>query len=142
MNDDTPLASSLHAVYVNQTGLSLPLSMQRIFAWSAWSKDGYTKDDLTLVISWLKNQIRQQRKWPSSMIFSRLIDDRETFAEHLSMARADARRTKADPGLKRVLVQTGRRCKEEPVKVTVRTAAQIIAAEKAFAEFRQLKQTL
>lgn len=141
MTDETPLASELHAVYCGLTGLTVPLSIQRIFAWSAWSKEFDVKD-LRLVVGWLQGQIKQKRKWPSCLLFSRLIADREEFGEHLSMARADARKAKPDPGLRRVMIATGRRAKEEPVRITARSAEQILAAEKAFAAFRELRNTL
>lgn len=141
MTDETPLASELHAVYCHLTGLTVPLSIQRIFAWSAWAKEFDVKD-LRMVVGWLQGQIRQKRKWPSCLLFSRLIADREEFAEHLSMARAEARLSKEPMDLKRVLVATGRQGKEEPVMVNVKTPAQILAASKAFEEFRALKHTL
>lgn len=110
MTDETPLASELHAVYCGLTGLTVPLSIQRIFAWSAWAKEFDVKD-LRLVVGWLQGQIKQKRKWPSSLLFSRLIADSEEFGEHLSMARAESRRSKQPMDLKRVHAQhfVGRR---------------------------------
>lgn len=141
MTDETPLASELHAVYCGLTGLTVPLSIQRIFAWSAWSKE-FNANDLKMVVGWLQSQIKSKRKWPSCLLFSRLIADREEFGEYLSMARAESRRSREPMDFKRVLVATGRQGREQPVMVNVKTPAQILAASKAFEEFRALKHIL
>lgn len=130
--DESKLATPLHALYKELTGGSEPLTLQRIMAWSYWAKDN-TADDLKLVVGYMKQEIREGRKWASALTFRRLIEDSSGWQEALSMARSHARTPKYT-SKDAVLAQSGRPRPTE-YKVTK-------AGEAAFEALRKLKESL
>lgn len=132
MIDETQLATPLHNLYCQLTGGSEPLTIYRILAWSAWSKEN-TQEDLRLVVNWIKGEIKAGRKWPTALTFRRLVEDLEGWHEALSMARSQARAPKFTPR-DRVLSQSGR-----PPETTYKVTP---AGEAAFRELQKLKESL
>lgn len=133
--------SVIHQTYCRLSGMEIALTMGRTYAWEVWSSKGWTATDLTLVVSRLKQLIREKRKWESSLHFRRLIEDLDGFEEILSEARALARvpqRTITDRD--RVLQASGRKATE--VQLAARTPAQIMAGDEAFRKLRELGASL
>lgn len=130
--------SALHSTYCTCTNRTMPMSSSMHFAWAAWSIHGWTEADIKLVVAHINKLIKLNRRRPESLRFHNLIGDTERFLEDISEARALSRQPKPTPRTE-ILRATGR---PEPVQDTARSAAQIIAAEKAFEQFRQLKETL
>lgn len=129
----------LHSSYCTLTGISIPLTMQRIYQWEAWGACGYSEKDLAAVVKLLKEKIRRQRKTISCLRFSCLIGNTEWFGEDLGEVQANNRGPVRCADRESVLKSTGR---IEQVKDTVRSAADILAGMKAFEEFRALKEAL
>jgi hypothetical protein len=113
----------------------MPLTMKMHYAWANWNAQGWTEIDLELVIDHIKSLIKQDRRRPESFRFNNLIMDTERFQQDLSEARSFARAPK--PTF-RDRVMEGR--PKQGVKETVRTPEQVMAAERAFAEFRTWKE--
>lgn len=124
MTSETELATDLHAAYCSLTGMDLPLTMQRIFSWTAFKAKGWTKEDLALVIRHLQRKIRLARKWPSALLFRNLIERLDYFDEELSEARAMARAPKIDKGKADVLRATDRH--HEPPTSQCKTCEQVM----------------
>lgn len=142
MIDEMPPIKAMHNAYQQFTGLSLPLTMQRVSAWREFLAMGYGADDLKVTVSMLQSKINSGAKTLTCLRFGNLIGNLEWFSEDCAEAKAIARTPKVNHGLNQVLRATGRPTKQEEVKVTVRSAADIIAAEKAFEQFRALKDAL
>lgn len=132
---------ALHDSYLRLTGLDLRYSIFHHYHWERWLSEGFTKQELDLVVHYIKRRIRDGSRKLESFKFSNLIGNTERFAEDLSMARAEARdrQSKGDPNKRSVLASTGR---IEPLVNTVRSAAQIMADMKAFEEFKKVKDNL
>lgn len=142
MTDETPHLKALHTEYVRLTGLDVPCTMQHLFAWREWSDIGWTVADLKLVVRHLQRKYKDRSRVLGCLKFRYLIGDREGFAEDLAEARALARRPKRDAGKESVLRVTGRASDSEPVKVTVRTPADVMAGDAAFKRFLELRDGL
>lgn len=140
MIDETVIVRSFHEVYCAVTGLKVPLTMDRIFAWNNFRGHGYTQDDVKAVVALLRRKIQLKQRWSSALNFRNLIQNLSVFEEDLAEARACARTPQVDRGKAEVLRATGR--DPSPPKNPVRTPEQILAADKAFEEFRKLKASL
>ena len=131
----------IHSAYCKFTGnYDLVLTMSRHYQWNAWKAQGWTEDDLLLVIKNIKNKIRMGRKWDSALRFSKLIGDTESFGEELCEARALARVPKVDKAKESVLKATGRT--NETSSDTVRTAAQVIKGAEELQKLLKLRDSL
>lgn len=128
-----------HDAYNRAMRETLPLTMQRIFLWESFAARGFTPDDVGVVVNHLRRKVQEGKKWPSCLLFSALLRNLDEFEEQLHEARAMARSPKPHPA-RAELAATGRAViKEQPA---ARSVADILAGEKAFAEFRALKQSL
>jgi hypothetical protein len=83
------LVAALHAHFESLTQQRLTLSYQRMRAWDELVKRGYTAADVALVIRWIKAQMGRSGSGysPSSLQFSRLIQDADLFEDRLNLAR-------------------------------------------------------
>jgi len=83
------LVSALHAHFESLTQQRLTLSYQRMRAWDELIKRGYTAADVALAIRWIKAQMGRPGSGysPSSLQFSRLIQDADLFEDRLNLAR-------------------------------------------------------
>jgi hypothetical protein len=143
MSDDTrQRIIALHAIYIQLTGLTLPLDMHRESVWYEWQRRGHGERELRDVVAHIRQGIASQRRNPGALKFSNLIGQPDYFEEDLAEARAMARaRSARHQGAKAVALRsTGREICVQ--KTEARTAAEIIAAEKAFENFRALKGKL
>lgn len=107
--------------------------MQCHFQWHAWTAMGWTEPDLRLVVNHLKRLIRLERRRPESLKFHNLIGNVDSFNEDLADARAESRVKPVTPR-DRILAQTGRIANN--VTANVRTAAEIMAGNQAFQNFK------
>jgi hypothetical protein len=140
MIDSDAIIKPLHEAYVSSTGLSLEYTPSRRFAWERWMFRKWNKEDLFVVVRHLKTKIRNGQKWPSCLSFNRLIGDEDAFEEQLAEARALARTPKPHPARQEVK-SNGKLVKLTP-ETPARSAADILAADKAFAAFRDLRKSL
>lgn len=139
MTDETLSVSPLHQAYCRLTGRPLTMLMKHIFAWQAFKAHGFTEEDLRLVVNLLKGKIAAKQKWTSCLDFHNLVENESNFSEALAEARSLSRAPKPTP-FNRVLHQTGQSAK--PAKETVRSAAEIIAANAAFQRFKNFGDSL
>lgn len=128
----TETIKRLHAMYQQLTGWDLPLSLGRMFTWERWIFMGWREPELQLVIEFIKQRIKEQRRRTESLRFENLVRDTERFSEDLAEARALARRPKPTPR-QAALASIGKR---EPEPATCKTPGQVMAESKAFEAFR------
>ncbi len=126
--------SQIHRRYCALTNRDMVLDTGVHFRWNLWKSKGWTEADLALVVAFIKGRMRTGRRFVESLRLNNLIDP-DRFSEDLCDARAEQRVHK--PTF-RDRVMEGR--PKQGVKETVRTPAQILAAAKAFADFRAWKE--
>jgi hypothetical protein len=98
--------TDLHSAYCEATGFDLPLRMGRDRAWFDFEKAGFTKDDLLLVIRWIRKQIPRGAGYSiHSLRFSTLLQ-LDTFEEKLQLARHELKLRPARPATVTREVQT------------------------------------
>lgn len=131
---------SIHQVYCNITNRDLAMSMPMHFMWNDWKAKGWTQDDLELVVRHIKSLIQINRRRPESLRFYNLIQNHDSFAMDLADARALARSPRLDKAKLSVLRATGR--EPEQNENSTRTAAQVLAANKALSELLKLRDNL
>ena len=126
----------LHKLFVDLTGRDIPLDQggARAHQWFDWCQHGFTEDDLRLVVTYVKQGIRDGRRHAGALKFVNLIADPLRFEEDLHEAKAMQRKTKVDNGREGVLRATGRATHHE-YKTTP-------AAEAALEVLRKLKESL
>jgi len=139
MIDETPALEQLHSFYVQKSGRVVKFDMRKMEAWRLWGSHGWKLLELGCVIVYLKKLIAQGRKWESSLRFTNLIENVSNFEEILAEARAVGRHIPMPARKAEVLRATGRPTEPEP---KARSAAEILAGEKAFEAFRAFKQSL
>lgn len=90
--------TELHEAYCAATGFDLPLRMGRDRTWFDFEKAGFTKDDLLLVVRWIRKQSQKQSGYgPNSLRFSTLLQ-LDYFEEKLLLARQElGRRPRTAP---------------------------------------------
>ncbi len=132
--NETPIAQALHDCYVRRSGLAVPFTMERLYAWNVWRSRGFTEGDLEAVIAIVKRKIAAGQKWDGSLGFKALIENISHFEEMLAEARAWARKPKVNSARASVLRATFRPV-EEP-KSNAQTSGDVLAAAKAFEAFR------
>jgi len=140
MTDSTPHLAAIHAVYNAVTKRQLPMTTSHMWAWEIWLAKGYTEADLKLVVKHINELIKEKRRRPESFRFHNLIEDCSRFQEDLSEARALYRRPAMDANRASVLRAAGRPVEQNEGKA--RSAADILAGEKAFEAFRQMGNNL
>ena len=93
----------LHAAYCQATGFDLPLRMGRDRTWFDFEKAGFTKEDLLLVIRWIRREIPKRSGYSlTSLRFSTLLQ-LDYFEEKLMLARQElGRRPRQAPVVQRV----------------------------------------
>ncbi len=128
----------IHRVYQTITNRDIPCTMQMHFQWSAWKAQGWTVDDLRLVVQHIKEMIRQDRRRPESLRFHNLIGNTERFNEDISEARSLARIRPETPK-DRILKASGR-----PMDIpdNVQTAGQVHQRTKLAAMLREFREGL
>lgn len=126
MKNVTPELLALHKVYVAITNRDMPMTMRMAFAWEDWVGHGFCESDLRLVVSHIKDLIKDNRRRPESFRFHNLIEDTDRFLEDLAEARALARKPKVDAGKAAVLRDSGR--KAEPDGGKFRPVGELIKA--------------
>lgn len=135
MTDETAITQPLHTAYTRLTGLDVPLTLPRIYAWRCWLDKGYTLGDLELVIAHLKRTISPKAKLLRYLSFTNIVTYHESFAENLAEARALARVPKVDPHREDVLRATHRPVRAETAPA--RSAEQIMKECEMFKAFRE-----
>lgn len=100
----------LHKLFVSLTGRDIPLDIQGVRAhqWFDWAAEGFTDDDLRLVVAHVRKGIRDGRRNEGALKFVNLIGEPLRFGEDLAEAKALARVPKVDKGRESVLRATGR----------------------------------
>lgn len=130
----------LHSLYVSLTGQAIRLDMAREHEWYHWTLRGFTPDDLRLMVAHLKREIAAGKRNHGALKFRNLIVNLDWFEEDLAEAKALARRPKVDPARADALRATGRSPADPPP--AAKSTAEIMAASKAFEQFRNLKNQL
>jgi hypothetical protein len=130
-----------HDHYVQLSGLPVPYTLYHEYSWSVWIDHGFKRDDLEPAIKYIKRRIRDGHRQRESLMFRNLIAHPETFADDFAMAKANERLPKINAGLRDVLEATGRPT-QAVVDRPARSASDIIAGEKAFEQFRAMKEAL
>lgn len=94
--------SELHAAYCKATGFDLPLcrnvmDLGRARVWADFEKAGFTREDLLLVIAWIRKQFARNNGYSmASLRFSTLLQ-LDTFEEKLHLARHESRLRRPKP---------------------------------------------
>lgn len=133
--------SQIHQMYIRSTGLSIPLTMRCIYAWEIWIAKGFTVADLSLVVQHLRMKYRGDRlRFLQACRFIWLIENTDSFGEHLAEAKALARRPVPNQPRESVLNATGRRT--DLGGPPARSAAQILAGKAAFEDFKRMAKEL
>lgn len=94
-----PVITELHSTYCQATGFDLPLRMGRDRVWFDFDKAGFTKEDLLLVVKWIRRQISRNGSGYSiaSLRFSTLLQ-LDAFEEKLLLAKQElGRRPRSAP---------------------------------------------
>jgi hypothetical protein len=127
----------LYDAYVAATGLDLRLTTALNYQLERFAFEGYTCDDIRLVVGYIKRRIRIGRREKESLLPRNLIENTSHFAEDMSMAKAEIRErsSKGDTARHTVLAQSGRTTMKQP---TCKQAAQIMQEHEKMAEM--LKQ--
>lgn len=136
MTITTEQTQDIHRHYVAVTGLDVPFSMQRHYAWEKWLAHGLTESDLDLIVRYIKRRISKRRREKESLLFRNLIERPDNALEDLSIARAESREP-VKTERTRVLESTGRK---EPEKLSM-IPAQIMENHTQMAELlRQYRE--
>ena len=93
------------------------LDMGRLQLWQIWRSHGWGKDDLRLVVDFLKREIQNQRRWRSALYFTNLIANTDRFEEFLADAKARGRIPVIKANRAEALKASGRRAPEEAEKM-------------------------
>lgn len=106
---------AIHSAYCQLAKIEHRYSMQTHFMIEAWMAEGYTIEDLRLVIAYIWRRIKAGKRERESFKLSVLIGSLPRWSEDLSMAKSeatiaqkDARRPIATPAKASVLRATGR----------------------------------
>lgn len=104
--------AEIHGEYVRLTGMPLTLDYLKEQMWHVWGRyrkqEPFTVADLSLVVAYLKAQIKKGERKPGCLKFSNLIASPDYFEEDLQLARAWARKPRADAGRAQALRSTHR----------------------------------
>lgn len=94
-----PTIAALHTAYCQATGFALPLRFDRQRTWFDFDKAGFTKEDLLLVIKWVRRQFGRNNGYgPTSLRFSTLLQ-LDYFEEKLMLARQELQGRPRKPAL-------------------------------------------
>jgi hypothetical protein len=129
----------LHAAYCAETGYEIRFTMDFEHAWFDIHRQGFTAEDVRLVINYLRKlYFKRPDILVPSIRLHRLIGDTMRFSEFAAEARKIVRTKKENASKSSVLRTTGRSTEEIKEAVPV---ANILASE-AFREMVKLKETL
>ncbi len=124
----------IHALFNRLTDRQMVLDSGVHYRWNLFKSKGWTEADLALVVAFIKGRMRTGRRFVESLRLQNLIDPCR-FEDDLCDARAEARVHK--PTFRdRVMEGRPKQVKPDPT----RTPAEIIAAAKAFSDFRAWKE--
>ena len=84
--------AAIHAAYCEATGFQIRLGYDRERAWADFLRDGFTTEDLLLVIAWIKREIKAERRREASLLFRNLVVHLDRFEEDCCCAKAHARK--------------------------------------------------
>jgi hypothetical protein len=80
----------LHQLYCRWTGQNLSLGFDRERLWYEFLRAGFTAQDLTHVLRYLQQEIRQQRRYVGALKLSNLLQP-DRFEEDLNISRVRLR---------------------------------------------------
>lgn len=124
---------SLHALYCKLTGFPLSMRYDRERFWALFIKEGYTGEDLKLVIRHLQGEIHRGERRKGCLKFSNLIEPLHDFEEELALAKAYVRNNP---------VKTERKAVIEVFRPTVAESATVGEAKPAGEIAKKLIQQL
>lgn len=134
---------SIHEYFNEQVrieGLEIPYTMSVHFMWETWLFNKFTKDDLALVIRYMRYRIRVGKREKESLLLRNLISNPDNFSEELSMSRAWARAPKGHIDKASVLKASGRpSVATEPTAVSAKV---VLERPKLAAMLAEWKKTL
>lgn len=136
MVDITPRLKSLHALYCSLTGRDVRFDWRALELWQLWAAQGWTEEDLILVVNFIKRKIQARKRNPESFRLYNLAD-LGRFEDDLVDARNEARKPKYSPRAA-VLKASGR--PGGPPPPPAKTAAQIMAESKALEDFQKWRK--
>ena len=144
MENVTPeRVEAIHKLFCSMTGRELPLDLAGVRAhqWAEWFNEGFTEDDLRLVVPFLRQGIREGRRNEGCLKFVNLIADTLKFSDDLAQAKTHQkireRARRVDQGKEQVLRWSGR-APENDYNLKNCTSA----GEAAFKELQKLKESL
>ena len=143
MNVTPERVEAIHKLFCAMTGRELPLDLggARAHQWAQWFQEGFTEDDLRLVVPFLRQGIREGRRNEGALKFVNLIADPLKFGDDLAQAKTHQkireRAPKVDQGKEQVLRQSGR-APENDYNLKNCTPA----GEAAFRELQRFKESL
>ncbi len=116
---------ALHILYCTESGNSLPLNIFRTDVWSRWEAQGFTAEDLRLVIRYIKKNFHSPDKphiMRSMLHFRKLIEgeyrdtgiDYSYYEQHLCDAKALARNERSQPTQKTQVLAAVNRSEPSP----------------------------
>lgn len=117
------------AAYCRLTGFALShrgVFDHRTRAWYEFIRAGYSIDDLSTVILWLKKGVREGKRNLGSMRFSSLVERPDLFGEELAMAKAEKRNVKPAPSPREKMVAAFRACDPVPEPTDAKHVSQLI----------------
>lgn len=139
----TPISEAairkLHADYCALVG-ELPLTLDRIYWWGQWAKNGWGSAELVLVIRYLQAEVKKGKRFPGALRWSNLIQQSDNFAEELILARGALRNAPRQPSAKeRVIAQARPEAfQQHDTSNTAKPIGEYV--QKALAELRRVTQ--
>lgn len=98
----------LHATYCQLTGFNLSMKYDRERSWYEFLKAGFTAQDLSLVLTRLKWQIKKGERHPGCLRFSTLVNCLDNFEEERELARNHTLSRRPEPNDKEKVIQVFR----------------------------------
>lgn len=122
-------------------GLHEDYTMSQHFRFEQWLARGFTKDDLAIVIRYMRYRIRMGKREKESLLLRNLISNPDNFSEELSMARSWSRAPKGHTDKASVLKASGRpsTVQEQPTAVSAKA---VLERTKLAAMLAEWKKTL
>lgn len=127
----------LHSCYCQATTRHIPYNVSFHYRWALWASKGWSRDDLLVVIAFIKRKIKDKRRQPESLRLYNLLDP-DRFAEDLCDSRQEARKSQPTP--RSEALRTIGRTEPEPERV--RTPAQVLAGNEGLRKLLELRDSL
>lgn len=101
---------SCYDAYIKATGLDIKLTTHLRYSFERFCFEGYSPEDITLVVNYIKRRIKIRRREKESLLPRNLIQNTSNFAEDLSIAKLEQRdrNNRPDSSKQEVLNSTGR----------------------------------